>query len=358
MLVAPAIWSAVGDAANEACGHLGKKRQFCDLSKIPEADIARFVIARLAKSEIVLPTLAVFGLVKWIQTGALNRAENDKIPILGTLPASTTSSVESTVTAWMIPYLSNEVELAKAMAAATIPLSASTVSETTTSTSLSCAKTGTASVSASLAYDNVVYFCSQADHLVKINPTSETSQSFPALGQNSTLSVSWAAGCAGKTTEYTVTRGDCRTYLNDTINNCETDSKEKHGGSIIAECVVFAVAPQPYVDPPPFDNPSSITPDLPAATVKSLHCASQTPDAVMFNKDDATIAIDRVCTKLHDNKVIIAGQGPYANHDPAHSSGSGANCCSTSSPNKAYDALIAADVTPFRKSKALFLGGA
>jgi len=80
MLVAPAIWSAVGDAANEACGNPGRKRRFCDLSKVAEADIARFVIARLAKSEIVLPTLAVFGLVKWIQNGALNRAEDDKIP--------------------------------------------------------------------------------------------------------------------------------------------------------------------------------------------------------------------------------------------------------------------------------------
>jgi len=351
MLVAPAIWPAVGDAVNEACGNPGRRRQFCDLSKVAEADIARFMIARLAKSEIVLPTLAVFGLVKWIQNSALNRAEDDETPILGTLPASTTSKVGSTATAWVVQYVSNEAELSKEMAAATIPLRYSALSESTTSTSLSCANTGRASVSASLAYDNVVSFCGQADHFIKIDSTSETSQSFPEQEQNSTLSVSWAAGCAGQTTEYTVTQDDCRTYLNDTINNCETGSNDKHGGSITAECIVFAMAPQPYIPPPPIDNPSSLTPDLPVATVKSLHCPSPTPMA-MFNKDDAALAIDRACALMHDEKTIMAGQPPYLNHDPPHSPGSGASGCSTSSPNKIIYALIQATVKPFRVSKA------
>jgi uncharacterized protein YfiM (DUF2279 family) len=354
MLVAPAIWSAVGDAANEPRGNPGRKRQCCDLFKVAEADIAQFVVARLAKSVIVWPTLTVFGLVKRFQNGALNRAEDDKIPILGTLPASTTSNIESTATAWMVPYLSNYVDLSTEMAAATIPLPYSTLSESTTSTSLNCANTGTASVSASLAYDNVVSFCGQADHLVKIDPTLETSQSFPGMDQNSTLSVSWAASCASGATEYTVTQDDCRTYLNDTINNCETDSNDKHGGSITTECVVFAMVPQPHIPPPPFDNPSSLTPDLPAATVKSLHCPSPTPMAI-FYKDDAALAIDRACAVMRDNKLIMAGQSPYLNQDPPHSSGSDASCCSTSIPIKTDYALIQAAVSPFRESQALIL---
>lgn len=335
MLVAPAIWSAMGDAANEACG---RKRQFCDLSKVTEEELARFVIARLAKQEIVLPTLAVYGLVKWIQSGALNRAAVNKFPILGTPPPSTTSSVESTVTAWMIPYLSDEPDLRKMMASATIPLSASTVSEITTSTSLSCASTSTASVSASLAYENLIVFCGQQDHLVPINPTTGTSQSFPQQEQNATLSVSWSDGCESDTEEYTLSQDDCRTYLNNTINECDVDSDDKHGGMVTAECIVYAMSPQPYVPPPLLDVPSSLAPDLPASTVQSLRCASSTPDAKMFNKDDAVGLIEGLCDKLRDDKAILIGGPPgwsgggslvYANNGP-----NGAPLCAAVVPHR------------------------
>jgi len=51
----------------------------------------------------------------------------------------------------------------------------------------------------------------------------------------------------------------------------------------------------------------------------------------------------------------MAGQPPYLNHDPPHSSGSGASCCSTSIPIKTDYALIQAAVAPFRESQALIL---
>lgn len=69
MLVTPQIWSAMGDAAADVCGAQERKRQFCDLSKISENDIAAAAITRLASSRILLPTLAIGQLVSMIKSG-------------------------------------------------------------------------------------------------------------------------------------------------------------------------------------------------------------------------------------------------------------------------------------------------
>jgi len=82
--------------------------------------------------------------------------------------------------------------------------------------------------------------------------------------------------------------------------------------------------------------------------VRSLHCTSPTPDAVRFNDDGATFAVDRAGNYLHDHKVMVAGEGPYPNRDSAHIPGGDTSCCSTSG---SYQEIMAG-VDPFRKSKA------
>lgn len=245
----------------------------------------------------------------------------------------------------MIPPLSNEAELSQQFAAMTAPISTFAVNSASTSTSLACATTGAVSVSASQAQNDIESFCGQEDHLVPINPSAGTSQNFVRLNQNSTVSVSWASGCTGGNSDYTLNQEDCRTYLNETVNNCETDSSDKHGGNVTVDCIVYAVIRQTYVAPPAADNPTTLSPSAPASTVPTATCASATPNAIMYNRDDAKQAITKFCEALRYQSIDLAdpkygfccsGSGRA---DDLHVSAS-MECCSTSEPGSVLGLLI------------------
>ncbi len=132
------------------------------------------------------------------------------------------------------------------------------IAASSTSTSLACYSTGSASMRPGDAYSKIEEFCGQQDHLVSINPTASTSQSFPELQQNNTISVSWVPGCKSNSPAYSLNLNDCATYLNDSINECGRNSNDVYGGSLTANCIVYAVTPQPYIIPAPSLNAESV----------------------------------------------------------------------------------------------------
>ena len=332
MLVAPAILPHINDAAGVACGGGGlKKRQLCDLSKVAADDIAAALYTTLLKNDIILPLLATLGIIQIVRGGALLLPARERYTITGTLPATTTSGVERTVTAWMdLPY-TNEADLSSELRAATLGPPPPPMSTTTTSTSLACAGTGAATINNESALTDVGMFCNEQDHLVKINPSSGTSENFAGLGGNTTLSVNWASGCTSDGANYTLNQDDCNTYLNRTISDCDVNSNDKNGGNVTVDCVVYAMEPQPSLAPTPFDNP----PPLPDPTSQQLSCASATPNAIMFNQIDAVSEINKFCDYLHNHKVIMSPNPPYFGNNPPHSPGVTDECCETSSPNNA-----------------------
>ncbi len=260
------------------------------------------------------------------------------------LPPVTTTSVERTVTAIMIPFLSTEGELWKIFEAMTTPIVPITGSTTTTSTSSACAGTGGPSVTASIAQGDIEYFCDEADHLVPINPTSGTSENFVRMGQNFTISVDWASHCTSEDNpDYRLTMSDCNANMNGTINSCDADSDVKSGGNVTVDCIVYAFVPQPYVQPAAFDNPTSFTWTPAAISTQSIHCQTAFPTGAKYNREDAASRIDGFCDNLQKQKYIMAGAAPYFNNDPPHSPGGALHCCSTSNPTQALEMSL----TPF-----------
>jgi len=333
MLIAPAIWSDIADAASTVCGGGTRKRQFCDLAKVDTETLAKALYNVFAKKEIMMGTLAILGFIEIMQVGALNRPAVHSWKITGVLPtppATASDSNEAASTGWVDPCYTNELDLASELAAASGKSLPTSVAASTTSTSLACSKTGSATVNPSAAYSNIREFCGQQNHLVPINPTASTSQNFPELEINSTISISWASGCNSHSPPYTLNSNDCRTYLNDTINGCDNNSNDKHGGALTVDCIVYAMTPQTWKLEIPNDDPPPPPPD---PTSIQLNCASATPNAATFSPGDASHLILNLFKDLGDYKVFMSGNSTEPN--VGQSSGVTDNCGITSDSNKA-----------------------
>ena len=341
MLIAPAIWSDVADAASTACGGGTRKRQFCDLSKIDTDTLAQALYNTFAKKGIIMDTLAILGFIEIMQGGALNRPEANSWKITGILPstpATSSDSDEAAATGWVDPFYTDEADLVSQFLASSGKSAPTSVAASTTTTSLVCSSTVSATVSPTAAYSNIQQFCGQQDHLVPINPAASTSQNFPGLDQNITISVSWAPGCNSNSPPYTLNSDDCGKYLNDTVDGCDNNSNAKHGGALTADCIVYAMTPQAFTADTTYDNP----PPTPDPTVTQLSCASATPNAITFSQSDASKKISDYCQYLSDHKVVMSANSSNPNNPNGPSSGVTETCGATSNP-------ISVSVYPSRK---------
>jgi len=173
----------------------------------------------------------------------------------GTTPAVLTSTSNTIISRSVDTSHANEPRQTRASQASSTSIAASS-----RTTSLVCSSTSSATVRSSAASSNIERFCGQQDHLGQISPTASTSQSFPELEWNNTISVDWAPGCKSIDSAYTLTWDVCTFYLYHIINACGYDSNDFYGGSLTATafCMVFAIAPQPYINPQPSINDQKV----------------------------------------------------------------------------------------------------